>query len=79
MMHSSSGLSLALWRGVDDNSVHIFEYFPVIQNHQAVLYVSLCSLMFLLAVNIIFPFYCFRIQQLHFSFRSAMLIPWLVL
>lgn len=77
MMHSRSGLSLAYWRGVDDNSRHIFKYFPVIQNHQAVRCVSLCSLMFLLAVDTIFLSYCFCIQQLHFGLGSGMLTRWL--
>lgn len=51
----------------------------MIQIHQAVLCVSLRSLMFLFAVDVIFLFYCFCIQQLHFGFGSGMLICWLVL
>lgn len=39
-------------------------------------FVSLCSLMFLLAVDTIFPFYYFCIQQLHFGFDSGMLLHW---
>lgn len=35
--------------------------------------------MFLLAVDTVFLFYCFCIQQLYFGFGSGMLICWLVL
>lgn len=59
---------------MDDNSLHIFKYFPVIQNHQAVLMSAFVAFSFYLLLIQSFPSISFCIQQLPFDFGSGMLV-----